>query len=1121
MNKKSVILGVIVALVMVLVTILVIIPKFLSTDFGRKITLSYADDLLSGKLEIENWSLRWFGGIHIEGVRYDDSSAGLRVDIQEVKGKQGLFSLLTNPDNIGQMVLNQPDIYLYPISLKEKKSTLAQQQKQEAPEAAASDKVPLILGYFNINNGSIRFVSGDGKENILAKDINMVVSAADLKAPIVYQINMKSKDGQGHIVGEGSFVPADDATLSLEDMQSKAHLNIKSWEVNDILSIAGILARVPQGKGRLNADVNLDGSISSGVRIVGNAAIPELKLWGGPLQSDKPVVKNIDFKLDTIKQNSLFKINQFDLQSSLFNISADGVIQNEKQNRLNGRASADLPEIFSQMPETVKLREGTKLSSGLLKLAVQLKSAEGKTAFNGSGLITQLKGISNGKKLSWKKPVAVDAIGEIHPDGFWLEKFSVQSEFFKGQGQGDLSNLSLNISADLKKALAELRKFIEIKEWDGRGKLNANFRLTPVDDQASNATSKITIDNFELLRNKKQVIGRQSISADLSASINLQGNQNQREFTGFSFDFTSNIGRGKLNADRLSILPSQGLPIANNVLFNGKFDLRQVTLLLQNFDILPNDVLLTGQSTINTKGDIKDNSILLSSSDTQISKFNLKLDKKTIQENQLSLKTKGNISPSARSMHLAPLDIVSDSGKIHIPELIISDWSNIQNAIKTRAKARLNIANTFKAYKDFMALPDRSQIAGNGDIDLDLDFTNAKTQSLKIDGNITPLKYTSENLPPITEDRVTFNLDLKSLRGSGLYNIQNLDLNSRILSLKAGGSYKQEKNRDILELEGSMTPDLKRLSKFLKPEDGHQVELEGKSERPFKLKLVSRADHDDDLLKNMNFDGTLFVKSMKSFGLEILPADIPIRVKDSKAMVELSASANGGQLVMRPVVDMRKVPYVVTFSENTDVMSQVQITESMAQTLLSSLHPSFAGSIDPGGMINLFMQHFRWPLDNTYTEDIAFAGNLNIDELSMMAGPMLSSLLSMIGINENKVHLENQEIKFEAENGRVKTSPVRFRADEYFLELQGSMGFDKTIDFIARLPVTRKMVGGKAYEYLKGVTIDVPIGGTVSKPKIDEAAMENAAGSLVQQTMQKTIEKKATDLLQQLFNKKK
>ena len=191
----------------------------------------------------------------------------------------------------------------------------------------------------------------------------------------------------------------------------------------------------------------------------------------------------------------------------------------------------------------------------------------------------------------------------------------------------------------------------------------------------------------------------------------------------------------------------------------------------------------------------------------------------------------------------------------------------------------------------------------------------------------------------------------------------------------------------------------------------------------------------------------------------------------------------------------------------------------MAQTLLSSLHPSFAGSIDSGGMINLFMQHFSWPLDNGYTEDISFTGNLNIDELSMMAGPMLSSLLSMIGINENRVHLENQEIKFKAEKGRVKTSPIRFRADEYFLELQGSMGFDKTIDLIARLPVTRKMVGGKAYEYLKDVTIDVPIGGTVTKPEIDEAAMEKATGSLVQQTMKKTIEEKATDLLQQLFKK--
>ena len=110
-------------------------------------------------------------------------------------------------------------------------------------------------------------------------------------------------------------------------------------------------------------------------------------------------------------------------------------------------------------------------------------------------------------------------------------------------------------------------------------------------------------------------------------------------------------------------------------------------------------------------------------------------------------------------------------------------------------------------------------------------------------------------------------------------------------------------------------------------------------------------------------------------------------------------------------------PYVISFSENTDFMNQVQITDPMAQTFLSTIHPLFAGSIDSGGIIDLFMKHFNWPLDNAHTDEIHFAGNLRINELKMMASPILNALLSVAAINENRVHLDNQQIEFNAENG--------------------------------------------------------------------------------------------------------
>jgi len=92
-------------------------------------------------------------------------------------------------------------------------------------------------------------------------------------------------------------------------------------------------------------------------------------------------------------------------------------------------------------------------------------------------------------------------------------------------------------------------------------------------------------------------------------------------------------------------------------------------------------------------------------------------------------------------------------------------------------------------------------------------------------------------------------------------------------------------------------------------------------------------------------------------------------------------------------------------------------------------------------------------------------------------------------------------------------------AEGYQLKIHGSVGFDKTLDFIARIPVTKKMVGKDAYRFLQGTTIKVPIRGTASKPHLDETAFEQATGDLMQQALRKNLEKGAQDLLKNLFKK--
>ncbi len=125
----------------------------------------------------------------------------------------------------------------------------------------------------------------------------------------------------------------------------------------------------------------------------------------------------------------------------------------------------------------------------------------------------------------------------------------------------------------------------------------------------------------------------------------------------------------------------------------------------------------------------------------------------------------------------------------------------------------------------------------------------------------------------------------------------------------------------------------------------------------------------------------------------------------------------------------------------------------------------------------------------------------------------------MMGISERQLSMADQDIDFEAKNGRISLSPMTLDAEGYQLKMHGSVGFDETLDFIAQIPVTKKMVGKDAYQFLQGTTLNVPIRGTSSKPRIDETMFQQATGDLMQQALRKNLEQGAQNLLKNLFKK--
>ncbi len=1123
MKKSSFVLSLTAGLLVVKLTIIALLPAIVSSDMMKPFVIQKVNQQLPGQLQLESWSISWLGGIDGQGIVYDNRTDGLLVQVSEIKTEKGLLGLIMAWGELGAVEIVDPAVVFYLSDKTEAQDSQKTPPATGSPESIPSGKkdafIPVFYGKLKITNGSILTATADGNEKVVVKNLDLILDAPDPQTPITYRFSTESGDSSGRASGEGSLVLAADDPLNMQKIQSDSKLKVENWELEDLFAIIATRTGIPSAKGRLNASVSLTGSNAESLKMAGQIAMKQLQLRGGPLGSDTPAVKDIVIDLDATGNNNTLSLNNLTFRSSLVNGSATGRFDGEDQKRLSGKADVDLAEVFTQFPATLKLREGTKITKGKMALSANIETTRAGTAFDGDARIDRLQGISAGKKISWNKPVTVNARGEMRREGLQLENLSLRSSFLKADGRGDMRNMRVDLSADLKAALAELRKFIQIKQWDGSGKLKLNLRLSEKTDNLTHATLKLNIDDFVLSRNRRPILARQTVRADISTDVQVTDAAANSKLLQPTLNIQSSVASGTVTAQQVEGTASNSFPNATDLKLDGNINLQQLSSLLKNLNILSPQTLLAGQSAIKTSGNLKDGLLVLNNTRVDTQKLVYRQDNKIIRENRVILTTRGQIDLNNQSLLLAPVDINSQAGKVHIPELAVADWTNAQKNMKVNGHADLDLNQLAQGYGDFIQLPEKTQLFGNGRFDFDVDFTHPKTQYLKLQGNVAPFKLVSKTLPTISEKKVTLKADVTRSPDGRNMTINNFELNSNALSLKATGTLNRVGKNKVLKAQGTMTPDLKLVSDYLKKSGQSQVVFSGRKATPFTIKLVSKGDRWEDPLKHLDFSGAVHVAAIEAYGLKLAPNDVPIRIAGATAGAKLESPANGGQLDFQPTVDMRKDTYVLSFKENTDLLKDVQVTQGLIDGLLAAIHPLFKDAVVPDGLLGLNMKHFSWPLSEKERNRATFAGTLKLNGMRLNSTPFLAGLLNMMGISERQLSLANQEIDFEAKNGRIALSPMTLDAEGYQLKMHGSIGFDKTLDFIARIPVTERMVGKDAYRFLQGTTIKVPIRGTASKPRIDEAVFQEATGDLMQQALRKNLEKGAQDLLKSLFKK--
>ncbi len=1135
-KNRSIIWPILAGLLLILLLGLFLLPSLISTDWAGNKAKQLINARLPGQINFENISISWFNGIQCRGITYDNHGEGFLVEVADLTTSKGLLAIAANYKEIGPITIKDPVIYVYLNKKPGPDETKTSPEKQdtgnpETPvkgpkiektsrplEGGSPIPFPAIVGQLNITGGAVTAVFPDKKEKSVLKDLELQLNIAGLESMLEYLIAFQSGDGTGQVEGTGTVTLPSEDISRLDKIQSRATLDIENWEIKDLLSILAATADLPTGSGQLNGHLSISGSTETAIQINGNLTAQQIKLQGGPLKSDTPSLERVEVEVDGKKTATTFTLNRLAFVSPLATGTASGTFDGQNKKEMISEAVIDLAQIFAQFPSTLNLKQGTKISNGKINISAKITGTDRESFFDTSIRLDALRGIAGKKKLTWDKPVTLAASGEHSPEGIRLENFTIQSSFLNVKGKGDINHMQLQLEADIDTALKEIGKFIQLEDWKSSGKMDLNLQINTKTEELRSVAGDVKIKDFVLRQKGRLIAPRSEFKANLTTDLRLDRELRLREILDSVMDFQSWVGSGSVTMKNLVPPSEQSNTQFKDLTLKSTFDLGQLSTLLHTLSALPDDTRLSGKTDIHAGLSFKDDTLELADTTVTTQEFFLQKGNQDFSEKKIHLATRGSANMKTKTASLKPVVITTTTGQINLPELLITNWGQLENGIKTSGSINLDLGLLTVLLADILKLPSDTSVAGQATIKLNLDLTDTQQQLAQLDTTLESIKVTSKDKQLLSEDAVRLAINLKGGIRDQNFSLDKLEFTTLPIVFSATGKVAPDKQEHLLAAEGSITPNLESLSGYLKSLFNLEIEMAGVTRQPFTVKAKSVDGQWVKIPNNAELSTSFNAESIRAFGMHIESLEVPIRLANSLGEINAQGTVNKGKMELNTAVDFTVDPPIVSIPENTKVLTGVGLTEDMSRDLLAQVHPIFKGAAVSQGTVDLTMQNFNWPLDAAARKDAAFAGSLTFNDVKLQAGGLLAPLLTIMKANEREITLSNQPMQFVGENDRVRCSPLEIKTKEHSLMLSGSIGFDQSLDYIAQVPVTEQMVGGDVYKYLEGTFITVPIGGTVSKPSISKDLVQRAIKDLIKQAGKKQITDQAGKLLQKLFN---
>lgn len=374
----------------------------------------------------------------------------------------------------------------------------------------------------------------------------------------------------------------------------------------------------------------------------------------------------------------------------------------------------------------------------------------------------------------------------------------------------------------------------------------------------------------------------------------------------------------------------------------------------------------------------------------------------------------------------------------------------------------------------------------------------------------------------------------------------------------------------LLSVDGRYTYDAAKVTQRLQPWINQWVSLEGQRTEPLKVTLLN-SKAGTPPLSALNLDTQLGWERAKAIGLNIGPAEVPVKVQNGLLQTFSSIPVNKGKVDFDLTADLSADPLVIR-QKPGNVLTNVDITPEMYQGWLQYVTPIVAKATSAEGELSLNLDRAEFVPSDLRRQNVA--GKVIIHRAAIGPGPLSSGILQLVQyvnairkgdmaaassaiplagnvlntlapgtlpgavptattppqLGNQWLQLQEQSIEFVVQDGNVIHRDFVMQVGDVQVKSSGVVSLDGNVEMLLSVPIQEDWVKQQAYlQPLSGKSIDIPVRGTLGQPQVDWRSIATLTSSLaagtavqagqnaIQRELNKQLQKLPLDRLEKPF----